>query len=178
MKKIIIATSVLAALSATNAANAASTGTITFNGELTASTCDVSVEGKGPSATVLLPTMSTADLGAPNAKGGMTRFNMELTNCTGTLQTASAFFEDGSTVNAQGRLINSGTAGNVELQLLDGSGTRGVINAGGASQVTNTTYLDVSSGSKTLPYDVQYFATAATTAGTVVSSVVYSLQYK
>lgn len=178
MKKIILAASVIAAFGAANAAQAASTGAITFNGELTATTCDVSVEGQGPDATVVLPTLGTNVLNAPSKVAGATRFNMALTNCAGTLKTASAYFEDGATVNAQGRLINSGTATNVDLQLLDGSGTRGVINVGSGTQATTTTYVDVSTGSATLLYDVQYFATAPTTAGTVVSSVVYNLQYK
>lgn len=178
MKKVTLALSVMAALGIANLAQAASTGTITFNGELTASTCDVSVEGQGPDATVVLPTLGTNVLDTPSKTAGDTRFVMALTNCAGTLQTASAYFEDGATVNAQGRLINSGTATNVDLQLLDGSGSRGVINVGSGTQATTTTYVDTSTGSASLPYDVRYFATAATTAGTVVSSVVYSLQYK
>lgn len=178
MKKIILAASVIAAFGAVNAAQAASTGTITFNGQLTANTCDVSVEGQGADATVVLPTLGTSVLAAPSQTAGDTRFNMALTKCAGTLKTASAYFQDGATVNAQGRLKNSGTATNVDLQLLDGSGSRGVINVGSGTQATTTTYVDVSGGSATLPYSVRYFATAATTAGTVVSSVVYNLQYK
>jgi len=178
MKKIILAASVIAAFGMVNTAQAASTGTITFNGELTATTCDVSVEGQGADATVVLPTLGTNVLDAASKTAGDTRFNMALTNCAGTLNTASAYFEDGATVNAQGRLINSGTATNVDLQLLDGSGTRGVINVGSGDQTTNTTYVDTSTGSANLPYAVRYFATAPTTAGTVVSSVIYNLQYK
>lgn len=178
MNKSVIALSVLTTLFIAGTTHAASNGTITFNGELTATTCDVSVEGQGPDATVILPTLGVNVLDAASKTAGKTRFNMALTNCAGTLNTASAYFEDGATVNAQGRLINSGTASNVDLQLLDGSGSRGVINVGSSEQIANTTYVDTSSGTASLPYDVQYFATAATQPGTVVSSVVYSLQYK
>ncbi|RNT25558.1 type 1 fimbrial protein, partial [Klebsiella aerogenes] len=46
MKKTIVSLSLLAALGmGMSAANAASTGTITFNGELTDTTCDVDVNG-------------------------------------------------------------------------------------------------------------------------------------
>lgn len=160
--------------------NAASTGTITFNGELTATTCDVSVNGSGPSATVTLPTLSVTRLATPGVPGGTTKFSMALSNCAGTLTTASAFFEAGPTVDlTSGRLNSSGTAGNVQLQLLDGSSsTLAPINVGDSSQVNDTTYVDVSSGTATLPYAVEYYPTATPTAGTVVSNVVYSIQYK
>lgn len=178
MKKII-ALSALAAMMATSAAHAASTGTITFNGELTATTCDASVDGKGPSATVKLPTLSTADLDAAGKVRGQTFYNINLSNCAGILTTASAYYEAGATVDpASGRLNTTGGATNVQLQLADGSGSRGVIKVGDASQIADTTYLDVSSGTAVLPYSVAYYATAATGPGTVVSSVVYSIQYK
>lgn len=180
MKKLAIAASIAAVLSSVSIAQAASTGTITFNGLLTATTCDVSVAGQGADATVILPTIGTNQLTSATQTAGRTGFNMALTNCAGTLQTASAFFEAGSSVDVTtGRLHNlSGTATNVELQLRDASSaSQAVIQAGNTSQATNTTYVDVSSGSATLPYAVEYYATAATTAGTVVSNVVYSIQY-
>jgi len=160
--------------------HAASTGTITFNGELTATTCDVSVNGSGPSATVKLPTMAVTQLDAAGKTGGTTKFNMALSNCAGTLTTASAFFEAGPTVDlTSGRLNSSGTASNVQLELLDGSSsTLAPINVGDSAQVNDTTYVDVSGGTANLPYAVRYYATDATGAGTVVSNVVYSIQYK
>lgn len=178
MKKMILTTAVISALGMANAALAASSGTITFNGALSATTCDVNVEGQGPDATVVLPTLGTSALDASGKTGGTTRFVMALTKCAGVKRSASAYFEDGANVNAEGRLVNTGTAKNVDLQLLDGSGGRGVINVGSGSQAANTTYVSTSSGSASLPYDVRYYATAATEAGTVVSTVVYNLQYK
>lgn len=181
MKKLIIATSIVAALTSIASVQAASSGTITFNGLLTASTCDVSVAGQGADAEVVLPTIGTNQLTSATQTAGRTGFNMALSNCSGTLQTASAFFEAGNSVDVTtGRLKNmSGTATNVELQLRDGSSSsQAVIQAGNTNQVDNTTYVDVSTGSATLPYAVEYYATDATTAGTVVSNVVYSIQYK
>jgi major type 1 subunit fimbrin (pilin) len=73
----------------------------------------------------------------------------------------------------------TGTATNVDLQLRDASSaSQAVIQAGNTNQIANTTYVDVSSGSASLPYAVEYYATNATTAGTVISNVVYSIQYK
>ncbi|MBB1201006.1 type 1 fimbrial protein [Enterobacteriaceae bacterium 89] len=180
MKKLAIIASLAAVFGSVNMAQAASTGTITFNGELTANTCDVVVDGKAADATVTLPTEGISLLNAATKTAGETGFVMALNNCAGTLQTASAFFEAGASVDAvTGRLKNSGTAGNVSLELLDASSpSRSVIAAGNSNQVTNTTFKDVSAGSANLPYAVRYYAEGATTAGTVVSNVVYSIQYK
>lgn len=181
MKKLAIIASLAAVFGTVNMAQAASTGTITFNGELTANTCDVVVDGQGADATVVLPTVGTSQLNAATKTAGETGFVMALNNCSGTLKTASAFFEAGPSVDLPtGRLKNmTGTATNVSLQLLDASSaSQAVINAGNQDQVINTTYKDVSSGSANLPYAVRYYAEDATTAGTVVSNVVYSIQYQ
>jgi P pilus assembly protein, pilin FimA len=181
MKKLALIASLAAVFGSVNMAQAASTGTITFNGELTANTCDVVVDGQGADATVVLPTEGTSLLNAASKTAGETGFVMALNNCAGTLQTASAFFEAGPSVDTvTGRLKNmSGTATNVSLQLLDASSaSRAVIHAGNQDQVQNTTYKDVSGGSANLPYAVRYYAEDATTAGTVVSNVVYSIQYQ
>ena len=181
MKKITSLTSLVLILTVSGVTNAASTGTITFNGLLTANTCDVSVDGQTADATVVLPTVGINQLNAATKTAGQTGFNMALTNCSGTLETASAFFESGSSVDtATGRLKNlSGTATNVSLQLLDASSpSNAVIPVGNQSQTINTVYKDISGGNATLPYAVRYYAESATTAGTVVSNVVYSIQYK
>jgi major type 1 subunit fimbrin (pilin) len=178
MKKIL-AISALTALVASSTVQAASSGTINFEGELTATTCDASVNGAGPSATVKLPTLSVADLAKAGDVKGQTFYTINLSNCAGTLNTASAFYEAGSTVDpTTGRLNTTGTAGNVQLQLRDGSGAKEIIKVGDSSQITDTTYLSTTGGTATLPYSVAYYATDATTAGSVVSSVVYSIQYK
>ncbi|MBC3249038.1 fimbrial protein [Serratia fonticola] len=181
MKKLAIVASLVAAFGSLGMAQAASTGTITFNGELTATTCDVVVDGQAADATVTLPTIGTNLLQTAGTTRGDTGFVMALNNCAGTLTTASAFFEAGASVDqVTGRLKNmTGGATGVSLQLLDGSSTSpAVIQAGNQNQVTNTTYVDVSSGSANLPYIVRYYAEAPTTAGTVVSNVVYSIQYQ
>lgn len=61
----------LLALVATSfTSQAASTGTITFNGELTDSTCDVSIDGQGADASVTLPTVSINQLAAQGKHQG------------------------------------------------------------------------------------------------------------
>jgi major type 1 subunit fimbrin (pilin) len=185
MKKLAIVASLVTVFGSVGMAQAASTGTITFNGELTATTCNVSVDGQGADATITLPTIGTSQLSAATQTAGRTGFVMALSDCAGTLETASAFFEAGSSVEqTTGRLKNmTGTAGLVSLQLRDGSSaSQAVIKAGDQSQGQpgGTTYVayDTTSGTATLPYAVEYYAEGATTAGTVASNVVYSIQYQ
>lgn len=162
-----------------------STGTITFNGELTDTTCEVDINGQGSDATVVLPTVGINELVTPGDVTGRTSFNMNLTNCVigtnGNHNKVAAFFQPGSTVDlGTGRLINtSGSAGSVGLQLLDASNNYSAINIGNTDQVNSTAYININSdGSALLPYAVEYYADGQTTPGTVVSSVIYNLQYK
>jgi major type 1 subunit fimbrin (pilin) len=181
MKKTVIALSVVfAVMAAATSVQAASTGTITFNGKLTANTCDAVVDNQAASATVTLPDVGTNVLDVSGKTAGRTGFSIALSNCAGSLQTASAYFEAGSTVDLpSGHLKNTtGSATNVSLQLRDGSSSsQAVIKAGNSDQRAGTTYVDISSGTATMPYFVEYYADDATGAGTVVSSVVYSIQY-
>lgn len=156
----------------------AGTGTITFTGEITANTCDVDVDGNGPNATVTMPTISASNLDANAKTAGDTAFFISLSNCTGILKTASAFFEAGGNVNTNGRLINTGTAKNVDIQLLDASNSYSVINIGSQDQINNAGYVDVSGGKALLPYLSRYYATDKSVPGTVNTAVTYSIQYK
>jgi major type 1 subunit fimbrin (pilin) len=182
MKKVAIAVSIAALFGAVNMANAASTGTITFNGELTANTCDVKVNNQNVDGTVTLPTISANQLTLAGNTSGLTGFTVELENCSGAaLNGASVFFQAGGGVDQDsGRLNNiGGTASNVQLQLRDGSSSsQAVIKAGDTSQVLDTTYVDISATHAILPYLVEYYATDATTPGTVITSAVYSIQYR
>ena len=190
MKKLFITASILAAFAGMNA-QAASTGTITFNGELTATTCNVVVDNQAADATIQLPTLGINQLATAGSTAGETSFNMALSDCAGTLTTATAFFENGTTVETTGRLRNIATdtaatddaaattaATNVSLQLLDGGNNGEPIVVGNQSQVDANTYASIATGSAVLPYSVRYYANGATTAGRVSSNVVYSIQYK
>ncbi|EST57894.1 type 1 fimbrial protein [Proteus cibi] len=187
MKKSIIGASLAVAfgLMAGNAMAADNTGTITFNGELTDTTCKVDIEGQGPDATITLPTVSTNVLQNAGEVTGRTAFNMNLSDCkigVAGHSTVSAFFETGATVDqATGRLKNMDVAATgakqVQLQLLDGANFS-AIKVGNTSQVNNTTYYTITNDKATLPYAVEYYAIGKTEAGKVTSSVVYTLQYK
>ena len=78
------------------------------------------------------PTISTGLLTAAGQAEGRTGFNIQLSNCVGAAATAAAFFNSGATVDPiTGNLNNmTGTATNVQLQLVDAQGGA-VIQAGG-----------------------------------------------
>lgn len=159
----------------------ASDGTINFNGEVKDQTCTVTVNGQispAPS-TITLPTVSSSLLDTAGKTTGQTGFKIGLSACSGPATTASAFFESGATVDAiSNNLKNTtGTAKMVQLQLVDAANGN-VIKAGDTSQITATTATAITANSATLPYAVQYFAIGKATAGTVISSVTYSINYK
>ncbi|WP_226893908.1 fimbrial protein [Proteus sp. FME41] len=164
---------------------------------MTDTSCKVDIEGQGPNALIILPTVSTNTLSQAGQVTGRTSFNMNLYDCnfeenavvTRAAVNAfvhgkvSAFFETGATVDqAVGRLKNMDTSPTgatfVQLQLLDGSNGFTPIKVGNTKQVTDTTYVNIKDKKATLPYAVEYYAIGETTAGKVSSSVVYTLQYK
>lgn len=185
MKKTIFAFTAIAAIGSAAFGHAhAADGTINFSGQLMAQTCTIDVNGTVTPAiaTVTLPTVSTGKLANSGETTGQTGFIIGLTNCTGPATSAAAFFESGSTVDlVSGNLktaTGAGAADNVQLQLVDGS-TGTAIQAGNVSQHAATTKIALdASGNAKLPYAVQYYATGATTAGTVNSSVTYSINYQ
>ncbi|MEN5283968.1 fimbrial protein [Serratia marcescens] len=167
----------LALLGCVGQVQAASTGTINFNGTVTTTTCDVKLDGDV--GIVTLPTVSESELSVMSWTAGRTAFQLKLQNCQGALKTAAAFFEAGPGVDSSGHLRNlSGTAKNVVLQLREGAGSFSPIVVGNQNQIANASYYTITNGMATLPYTVEYYAMGAATAGSVVSNVVYSLQYK
>jgi major type 1 subunit fimbrin (pilin) len=170
MKTRILAIAAVAALSQ---AAQASDGTITFTGQLNTATCTIT---GGGNQTVTLPTLSTAALTSAGATAGDTLFNIAVTGCTAGLTTANAYFEAGGNIDtATGRLKNTAATNNVQIQLLNGSGT--VVNLAGVAGSQNTAAATLTSGAGTQSFIARYYATGATTAGAVASSVTYSMVY-
>jgi len=181
MNRQALVLAVLVAASGAQLANAAD-GTINFNGELVDQTCTIAVDGvvTPAAATVTLPTVSINRLTTAGQVTGQTGFNIQLSNCVGAATTTAAFFESGASVDpVSGNLKNmSGTAGNVQLQLVDAA-NGSAIQAGNTNQRTRTTRNTLDgSGNANMPYAIQYIASGVTTPGTVVSSVTYSIDYQ
>ncbi|MFC0226139.1 fimbrial protein [Serratia aquatilis] len=179
MYKLALSAGVFLSLTSMNFAQADATGTVNFQGKLYETTCDVSVEEQGPDAIVTLPPVGIEQLSSAGMIAGRTEFNMKLSDCpyvTGGGR-VTAFFEAGPTVDlVTGRLKNaSGTAGNVDLIIYYGSST--VQSRAGTLPKMHYSFSG-NPTTVTLPYAVAYYAKAPTTAGSVRSSVVYSISYR
>lgn len=158
---------------------AASDGTITFNGNITAQTCTINGNGSGSNNfSVTLPTVSTATLASAGQTAGRTPFNIKLSSCTPSSGNVHTYFEPGPTTDAStGNLVlNAGGATNVQLGLLNADFS--AIKAGFADASQNSKSVAITTGSATLSYYVQYVATGAAGAGAANSSVLYTLAYQ
>ena len=177
MKKIaFIITTTIAAISGAHAAD----GTITINGLVTDKTCEI-VTPQGKDFTVTLPTVSMQTLAKAGDVAGRTPFTINLANCSeGKVAT---YFEPGATVDfTSGRLNNQDAAGakNVQVQLLGSNNLFVPVLAASANGAqTNSQWVDVAAGgSADLNYYAEYFATDASTAGKVTTSVQYTIIYQ
>ncbi|MGX5011148.1 fimbrial protein [Enterobacter asburiae] len=177
-KKLALSVLAIAMSLPTAMVAAASVGTVTFKGNINSNTCAVAVNNGTADATVNLPTVSNNLLNASGKTAGATNFTMALTGCSTAATAATsvrAYFESGANVNATtGNLKNNGTATNVEVQLLNNAGT--ALKAGDNSQ-RSAAGTSLTSGAATLVYSAQYYATGVATAGTVDTSVTYSIDY-
>lgn len=175
MKKIVLSTLIATGLAASQGALAAD-GTINFSGELTETTCTVVSADKN--LTVTLPRVASNSLQTQGQTNGLTAFTINLEGCSASSTNARVYFEPRpNLVNTEGRVINTGTATNVDIQLLDSDSTA-VIDARKNSGLQNTQYQTFTGATGSLNYYAQYYATAAATAGTVTGQVQYSVEYQ
>ena len=179
MKKLsFITVAFLGALN-TVSAFASSDNTISFQGEVTDQTCSLTVNGNDSAPIILLPTVAATSLAASADVAGATTFEMGITGCTSaTSSTTISTVFVGNLVDSTnaGTLGNSGTAENVNIQLLDSSGTAIDL----SSTYTASGDLTLASGdtAATSTYTAQYYATGAATAGTVAASLQYAISYQ
>lgn len=157
---------------------AASDNTITFQGEVTDETCSVAVNGNSASPVVLLPTVSATDLAASGDTAGPVTFDIGLSGCTGSssAETKISTVFVGNQVTTNGNLGNTGTATNVEVQLMDTTGavidlTNGFTGDGDLTLAAGDTEASAT-------YTAQYYATNASTAGTVEATLQYAVSYQ
>ena len=178
MKKTLLGTIVALTVSAVALPAMASVGTITINGKLTQSTCTVKVNGGDTDAVVTLPVLPTSELATAGKTAGDTAFTMNLTNCDPKEGNVRAYFEHGPTVDAaSGRLNNTVTAGakNVQVELLDSS--ENSLYVGNTSQRSNPATA-LKGGTADLVYTARYYATGASSAGELATTVTYSIDYE
>ncbi|HTH60136.1 MAG TPA: fimbrial protein [Paraburkholderia sp.] len=178
MKKHILAVTI-AALPALALA-APSDNTINFQGEVTDQTCQVTINGNTGNATVLLPTVTSAALNTMGQIAGRTRFTVGLSDCMAPTfnQTVDTVFI-GNQTTPSGNLANTGSATNVELQLLDPNSPTSPFVLSNVNGV-KAPGLIIEQGSTSASYDfaVQYVTEeGGAMPGSVLGSVQYAVVY-
>ncbi|MTD28727.1 fimbrial protein [Erwinia sorbitola] len=174
MKKLLLATSLAAVIAIPASAIAAADGTITFTGEITNTTCAISVNGSASANTaVTFDPVSATSLTTNGAVGAEKPITMSLTDCQNPTENVRAVFDSAHTDPTTGNLANTGTAGNVQVQLLDS--TRSAINLNNPQ--SSGPSFNIVDGKASLHYYARYFATDQVTGGDVNTLVNYSLSY-
>lgn len=176
MKKVILAS--LICLPFTSLA--ASDNTIQFRGEVNDQTCSVSVNGAKANSTVLLPTVSTSALSTQGIKAGLTKFTISLSGCTindtETAQNIGTVFI-ANNLTSNNRIGNTGSAGDVSLELVDPKNPGTALDVTGATAAPGLS-LEPNQTSASYDFAVQYYAENQTTAGSVLGSVQYAISYR
>ncbi|WP_454767052.1 fimbrial protein [Cupriavidus campinensis] len=158
-------------------ANAASQGQVTFNGELTNDTC--AIKAGDDNKVITLGKIPTNALTASGRTAGSQMFTIGVDNCPTGTTTVTAHWEttnmNPDTGNARNQATGTGAATNVDVQLLDRDGTT-PLRLGSRGVAVAVSGTGTTRGA-TLNYGGQYYATGATTAGTVTAVARFTLAY-
>lgn len=161
---------------------AAQQNSIRFKGEVSAQTCNVSINDSTVAAPIVrLQTAKLSDLSTAGNTSTPTSFSMKLTGCTAPLTAAQDIKMQfaSSNVDASGNLKNTATinpASNVAIQLLDPNNNVIDLTSGEASADAFSLKAGETSGEA--QYTAQYIATGgAATAGNVEATVQYAISY-
>jgi major type 1 subunit fimbrin (pilin) len=182
MKAIIPALALGGLLGLSSIGAYAADGTITITGTVSDTTCSINggTAGADASKTIILPTVTASSLGALGQTAGTSQpsdLRFTLSGCSSGTK-AIASFENGPQVDqSSGNLINSGTATNVEVQLLNAQMAPINITTNSNNQLA-TDGAAITGGTADLKYYARYYATGQATAGTVTTSVQFSMQYQ
>jgi type 1 fimbria pilin len=125
--------------------------------------------------TVILPAVTTSSLATTGATTGKTAFPINLTCAAGS--NASITFSTASNYGSASLGVIKGTAGtnyaaNVGVQLLQSNGTTPVPFGTAISEGTTP------SGTMTLPFYAQYYATGTAGAGLVSATATFTVNYQ
>ncbi len=149
-------------------------GTITYTGMITSQTC--TINDGSPDFSVKLPTIAVETLMKSGETSGRTPFRIRLSNCDEDLEGVGVFFEPGAnTSHKNNRLINLGTAQNVELQILNDDLAPVKLNEGVDAQ--DVKFVPVKNRGAVLTYFTQYYAEGTPDAGSVESNTQYTVIY-
>jgi major type 1 subunit fimbrin (pilin) len=177
-------------------AQAADTGTITFNGSIVDNTCSVSVDGQGADGTVTLPDVTAATLKEKGSTAGKTGFKLEVSGCTGVgddgIKTVAIYLDvssDAEVSTAQDvtdgladkvyELFNQASNGaeHVLLKVIDEQDSQ--IMPITSHSTGGSTITDISKdGFAELPFSVEYHSAGNATSGPVTARTIYRMAYK
>ncbi|TXG13235.1 type 1 fimbrial protein [Burkholderia territorii] len=154
-------------------------GVANFQGMVEGATCKINgEEGNQGSFTVKVGTLPLSAFRNVGEIATKRRYTITLTDCTPPSGRVSVYFEPGPTINQNtGQLINTGTAQNIELSLLNSDFSK--INLAAARGAQNSQQVNIVDGSATLVYWGGYVATSLPViAGTFNTSVTYILDFE
>lgn len=172
----IISAALALAMGTTALTASAEDGRITFQGTVTAETCDIDGNNSGgPDFTLTLPKVSTgAFKGTVGNLAGQVPFHIALSGSTCT-STAAKIHLEADNDNGNGDLRNTTAGGsNVAIRITDAANNQ--INV---STNEGSDWVDIVDGKARLDYRAHYVSTnSATTAGAVNSFIRYSIAYQ
>lgn len=174
MKKRLLVASAIVTLALPIQATMAANGTITFTGDISNTTCNISVNGRNSSTTIVFEPISASALSKAGEVASELPVTLTLTNCENPTENVRALFESPETDSITGNLKNKGSATNVQVQLMDNS--RQPIKLGDGSQANGPSFKIVDNMA-TLDYFARYYATDKVEAGDVSTVVNYSISY-
>lgn len=168
----------LAMATVSTSALAVTQGTVTFNGELITSTCEIA--GDSVDRQVQLPKVAIQTLANSGDTAGSKGFDLNVKNCPTDITQVAAHFEavgtsgvDSATGNLTNQFsadANDPAAENVEVRLYNSDGNRLKVGETGAPAT-------VTKGSATMRYYGGYYATGATSVGKVYAQAAYTIAY-
>lgn len=152
---------------------AADQGGVNISGSVMANTCTVSDTSK----VVALPDVAASDLNTAGSVAGETSFTINFSGCLNSPGSGTPYFESNGNISGLGRLRNvSGTATNVEVELLNSNGTSIDLSKLGGSQSVTATPIIANGG--TMLLKARYVSMGAAQPGTYSASLSYTMYYQ
>lgn len=172
MKTYTTYLSIIAAALFTSNVQAATSGQVTFTGEVFNQTCQV--DDKTANKAVTLNPVRASALDSAGKTSTPTNFALALRGCTKGA-TVGLKFDKTNVDPSTGTLNNTGTAQKVNIQIVNGSGTAMNLNTQDKSDYVTPSADD---NLVTYNYKAQYFATGEATAGSVNTFAVFNIDYQ
>lgn len=152
-------------------------GTVHFTGEVVNAAC--AVDAGSIDQTVKLGQVRAASLSAAGKTSNAVGFNIQLNDCDISVSSKASVAFSGAAVDSTNTTVlalqNSaaGSATNVGVQILDNVGTPLALD--GATFSNATTLTD---GTNIIPFQAQFYATGAATAGIANADATFKVQYE